>query len=424
MCDILGLHYNRRFTVTNSSTDSRYTQRGVSADKAGIHKATARLDPGLYPGSFCKVSPDLAEDPNFCTISHPDGSGSKAVLAYLASLYTSIPTEILWGGINQDSLIMNFDDIGCAGGGVGPYQITALIDRHALYASDEKVLAHLINSCEDFCEKLRKLGIKCRYVAGETADLPNQVRTLTVNHNIVARLPRSRVIDASRVRAPGIIVGFSSTGQAAWEDSPNSGMGSNGLTSAIHDLLHPKYRKHTETYAPETDPNLIYCGDFDLNDPLPGDPRFTIATALLSPTRTYLPLMIKLMEVIPLERTLGFFQCSGGGQKKCGGFGQPGIQYYKDNLFPVPPLFKLLSEVRGISAYEAHKTYNMGHRVEAVFTSESVASVGMTIARDCGIEARIIGRVVPYVDDPKISNPNRRQVWIKTKSGELLKYET
>ncbi len=385
---------------------SRYERRGVSSTKEEVHAAIAHLDKGLYPGAFCKILPDvLGGDPKYCNIQHADGAGTKAGLAYLMwKLHNLVG---VWRGVVRCSLFMNLDDVGCAGG-VGPFLVSLAIDRNkALIPGD--VISEIINGCQEVCDLLTSYGIPCVFSGGETADVGDLVRTITVNNTVTVRFKRREVIDASRISAPAYIVGFSSTGQAQWETEINSGVGANGFTNARHDVLSPVYRKHTETYAPETEENLVYCGDYTLLDALPGDIRFSIGTALLSPTRTYLPLFVRLFQEVGRKNFLGLVHNSGGGQIKCGKFGQLGIAYVKDQLFPVPPLFALLKKARGLSWREMYTSYNMGHRLEAVVRSKEIARDCIAVAKACGIDAQIVGKVI---QDKK--NPGRRSVRIKT----------
>ncbi|MCX6713020.1 MAG: phosphoribosylformylglycinamidine cyclo-ligase [Candidatus Vogelbacteria bacterium] len=369
---------------------STYEKRGVSSEKSEVHAAITTMDKGLYPGAFCTILPDVFDnDPTKCIIQHADGAGTKAGLAYL---YWKLTGDLsVWKGIVRDSLFMNVDDAMCAGA-MGPFVINMTVGRNKALIPGE-VIKTLIEYCQFLCEWLTGIGIPCYYAGGETADLGDLIRTITVDNVITVKFQRRDVIDASRIRPGGIIVGFSSTGQATYENEPNSGMGSNGLTNARHDSLHPDYRVHTETYAPETLPGLIYCGEHWLGGPLSGDPRFTIAQALLSPTRTYLPMVKKLFEELGRESIQGLIHCSGGGQTKIGKFGQPGNVYVKDKLFPTPPLFQFLQVARKLSWREMFSSYNCGHRLEAVVSSRSAVQLCIQIAAQFDIAAKEIGRV-------------------------------
>ncbi len=384
---------------TDQRHDDRYRARGVSAGKGEVHAAIARQDAGLFPGAFCKiVADDLTGDDASCLVMHADGAGTKSSLAYLA--WREGLGDDVWGGIAQDSLVMNLDDLGCVGA-LGPFLVSNTIGRNAKRIPGE-IIAGIVAGYQRICDLLTAEGIPCRMTGGETADLGDLVRTLVVDSTVMARLRRDQVIDAGRIAPGDVIVGFSSTGQAAWETVPNAGMGSNGLTSARHEALGGDYRaRYPETYAPEVDPTLIYCGRFRLNDPLPGDPRFTVGSALLSPTRTYLPLIRRLLGAVPRADLHGLIHCSGGGQSKIVKFGgldasgksrATGLRYVKDALFPVPPLFALLKEATGQSWAEMHSVYNMGHRLEAVLPERHVAAC-LAVARDCRIDAQVVGRV-------------------------------
>ncbi|MFA6445647.1 MAG: phosphoribosylformylglycinamidine cyclo-ligase, partial [Candidatus Paceibacterota bacterium] len=280
------------------------------------------------------------------------------------------------------------------------FLVSLAIDRNKFLIPGE-VIKVIIEACQEVCDLLTMQGIPCFFSGGETADVPDLVRTITINNAVTIRIKRSLVIDASRIKAPGYIIGFSSTGQSDWEDEPNSGIGSNGLTSARHDTLERLYREYTETFAPETDRELIYSGKYRLSDSLPGDPRFTIASALLSPTRTYLPLIKRLIEGVGRDALLGLIHCSGGGQTKIGKFGPLGVTYIKDNLFETPPLFSLLQESCDLPWKEMYQTYSMGHRLEAVVGSRTIAKKCIAISQECGIDAQIIGRVVRGTKDTR-----------------------
>ncbi|HYE04174.1 MAG TPA: AIR synthase related protein [Planctomycetota bacterium] len=373
--------------------DERYRSRGVSAAKGEVHAAIARQDGGLFPGAFCKiVADDLTGDAAHCLVMHADGAGSKSALAYLQWMESQDAS--VWRGIAQDSLVMNLDDLGCVGA-LGPFLISNTIGRNAKRIPGA-VIAAIVDGYQRTCDLLTAQGIPCRMTGGETADLGDLVRTLVVDSTVVARLRRDQVVDAARMAIGDVIVGFSSTGRAAWEDVDNSGMGSNGLTSARHELLGGDYRaRYPETYAPEIDPTLVYCGRFRLGDAIPGS-AFTAGQALLSPTRTYLPLIKRLIADVPHADLHGLIHCSGGGQSKIVKFGAPGaargLRFVKDALFPVPPLFAALKDATGQSWAEMHSVYNMGHRLEAVVPGAR-AEACIAAARACRIDARVVGRV-------------------------------
>ncbi|MBA3710785.1 MAG: phosphoribosylformylglycinamidine cyclo-ligase [Planctomycetes bacterium] len=373
--------------------DERYLARGVSASKAEVHAAIARQDPGLFPGAFCKVVEDaLTGQADHCLIIHADGAGTKSSLAYLA--WMEGLGDQVWSGIAQDSLAMNLDDCACVGA-LGPYLVSNTIGRNAKRIPG-KVIAGIVDGYQRMCDLLSDHGIDCRMTGGETADVGDLVRTVIVDSTVTTRLRRADVIDAGRMAPGDVIVGFSSTGQASWEDRPNSGIGSNGLTGARHELLGAGYRtRYPESYAPEVDPALVYCGALSLHDPLPGD-VVSVGAALLSPTRTYLPLVKRLLAEVPRADLHGLIHCSGGGQSKIvkfGAHGRPhGNRYVKDALFPVPPLFQAIKDASRQEWAGMYGVYNMGHRLEAIVPGDR-AQACIAVASACRIEARVVGRV-------------------------------
>lgn len=389
--------------------DERYQARGVSAGKSEVHAAIDHQDGGLFPGAFCKIVPDLLSGSSeHCLIIHADGAGTKSSLAYLA--WKEGMGEGVWPGIAQDSLVMNLDDLACVGC-LGPFLISNTIGRNAKIVPGP-VIAGIVNGYQALCDKLTNLGIPCIMTGGETADVGDLVRTLIVDSTITARLPVADVIDAARMQPGDVIVGFASTGKATWEDVENAGMGSNGLTSARHELLGADYRaKYPETYAPEVPANLVYCGKFALSDPLPGQPGMTVGQAILSPTRTYLPLIRALLAAIPREHVHGLIHCSGGGQSKIVKFGKPGNRYVKDTPLPVPPLFQALKEATGQSWAECYSVYNMGCRLEAIMPA-AYAEAAIAVAAKCGIHAQLVGRV-------ESTGSEMREVVVSTPDGPV-----
>ncbi|MBA2479862.1 MAG: phosphoribosylformylglycinamidine cyclo-ligase [Planctomycetes bacterium] len=373
--------------------DERYRARGVSASKAEVHAAIATQDPGLFPGAFCKIVDDaLTGSAEHCLVIHADGAGTKSSLAYLA--WMEGLGDQVWAGIAQDSLAMNLDDCACVGA-LGPYLVSNTIGRNAKRVPGT-VIAGIVNGYQRMCDLLSDHGIDCRMTGGETADVGDLVRTVIVDSTVTTRLRRDRVIDAARMAPGDVIVGFSSTGLAAWEDLPNSGIGSNGLTGARHELLGAVYRdRYPESYAPEIDRALVYSGTHSLHDLLPGD-VVTVGAALLSPTRTYLPLVKRLLDEIPAADLHGLIHCSGGGQSKIVKFGAlgraTGNRYVKDGLFPIPPLFQAIQSASQQGWAGMYAVYNMGHRLEAV-VPPSRADACLAVAASCRIDARIVGRV-------------------------------
>ncbi len=396
-----------------------YEELGVSSDKAAVHAAVKRHDPGLFPEAFCKLLPDYlgwpVPDPLLCNLQHGDGTGSKVLITYLRYLADKGLLKE-WIKPVIDALIMNIDDGLCVGS-LGPFLVTELISRNTHKVGDE-IVGALIDGVYEYAEFLTDLGIPTYVAGGETADLPDQTNTLTLDMVITGRFPRAHVIDASRIKAGSVIVGFSSTGQANWEHEPNSGFGSNGATDARHRLMSPYYLCQRESFSGYADPNLVYQGNFRLEDPLPGDERFTIGSAIASPTRTYAPLFRELFSKIDRQDFEAIIHKSGGGQTKIKGFGPKSLLYRKTNLFPTPAIFQLLRKERNLSMAHAMKYYNMGDRMEAVFAKVDTAEKVMAISRKRGIGAEIIGEVIPR--DEK-NHPGARVV-IKHE-GEMCEYD-
>ena len=384
--------------MSDQRHDARYQARGVSAGKAEVHAAIDSHDQGLFPGAFCKVVPDhLTGSAEHCLVVHADGAGTKSSLGYL--VWKETGDESVWPGIAQDSLVMNLDDCACIGA-TGPFLISNTIGRNAKRIPGS-VIAGIVNGYQRLSDRLTALGIPCVMTGGETADVGDLVRTLIVDSTIAVRVRRDEIIDAGRMTPGDVIVGFSSTGQAAWEDTVNHGMGSNGLTSARHELLGADYRtRYPETFAPEIDPSLVYCGKFRVQDPLPGAPGVSVGQAILSPTRTYVPLIRDLLTRVGRADLHGLIHCSGGGQSKIVKFGQPGNRYVKDAPFPVPPLFAALKEGTGNSWAEMYSVFNMGWRLEAIVPAHAVDAC-LQAAAAARIEARVVGRVERNADDTR-----------------------
>jgi len=370
-----------------SSDSGRYAARGVSASKSEVHAAVDRLDPGLFPQAFCKIVADnLTGDASKCVVTHSDGSGTKALLAYL--WWKETGDASVFRGIAQDSIVMNIDDLLCVGVTKGVI-LSSTINRNAK-AIPGAILAELINGTEDVLAMLRAQGFGITSGGGETADVGDLTPTLTVDSTATAILARAEVVDASRVVPGLVIVGIASHGKATYEQAENSGIGSNGLTSARHELLSKYYaEKYPETYDKATPAELAYCGPHRLTDPLPGS-ALTVGQALLSPTRTYAPFALRLLQALGNQRVKGLVHCSGGGQTKCRRFGTK-VHFIKDNLFPTPPIFAEIARVSGTEAKEMHQVYNMGHRLE-VFLEPKDAEVALRIAAELGLGAQVIGR--------------------------------
>lgn len=367
-------------------TTDRYLQRGVSASKEDVHKAIEKIDKGLFPKAFCKIVPDtLAGDPDYCTIMHADGAGTKTSLAYL---YWKETGDIsVWKGIAQDAIVMNTDDLLCVGA-TGPMLYSSTIDRNKNRIPGE-VIAEVINGAEDVLEMLRSYGVEIYSTGGETADVGDLVRTVTVNSTVIARMKRSEVVDNANIQAGDVIVGLASYGQATYESEYNGGMGSNGLTSARHDILGKYLSKYSESFDPEVSEDLIYSGSKKLTDEVEGAP-LNVGKLILSPTRTYAPVAKALLDEMRTQ-IHGMVHCSGGAQTKILHF-VDNLHIIKDNLLPVPPLFRLIQEESGTSWQEMYKVFNMGHRLEIYLPEAYVARV-IEISESFGIAAQVIGRV-------------------------------
>jgi len=365
--------------------DSKYHQRGVSAKKEDVYKAIAGLDKGLFPNAFCKIYPDyFLNDENFCSIVHADGAGTKSSLAYL---YWKETDDIsVWRGIAQDSLVMNTDDLICAGA-VNDFLFCSIINRNK-HLIPAEVLKEIIQGTNDFIEKMKSFGINIHYMGGETADLGDVVRTVTVDSTISCRLPRNRVIK-NEIQHGDVIVGFASFGKATYEDEYNSGIGSNGLTAARHDVLdHSYFDLYPETFDSEMKASLAYSGSKNVNDLFESAP-LNVGKLLLSPTRTYAPLMKVLLEKY-FDQIHGAIHCSGGGQTKVLHYIDR-LHIIKDNLFPVPPVFKLIQQESKTDWKEMYQVFNMGHRLE-IYCDEKIAEELISIGKHFNIEAQIIGR--------------------------------
>lgn len=352
-----------------------------------MHQAIRKLDKGLFPQAFCKIVPDyLGNDPAYCTVMHADGAGTKSSLAYI--YWKETGDLSVWRGIAQDAIIMNIDDLLCVGA-TDNILLSSTIGRNKNLIPGE-VISALINGTEDVLEMLRSHGLNIISTGGETADLGDLVRTVVVDSTVVGRMKRSDVIDNSRIQAGDVIVGLASYGQASYEDSYNGGMGSNGLTSARHDVFDKGYAtKYPASYDKDVPADLVYTGKYKVTDTLAGVP-VDIGKLVLSPTRTYAPVIIAVLRKLR-QQVHGMVHCSGGAQTKVLHFIE-NLHVIKDNLFDVPPLFKLIHEQSGTSWEEMYKVFNMGHRME-LYLDEKFAKEVIDIATSFGIEAKIIGRV-------------------------------
>jgi len=370
---------------------NKYAQRGVSSQKEDVHNAIKNLDKGLFPKAFCKIIPDqLSGNPDMCTIMHADGAGTKSSLAYL---YWKETGDIsVWKGIAQDAIVMNTDDLLCVGS-TGPFLLSSTIGRHKGNIPGE-VIAEIINGTEEFCENMRQYGIEIHTTGGETADLGDLVRTVVVDSTLIAQSKRNEIIDNANINKNQVIVGFASYGQTTYEKQYNGGMGSNGLTSARHDVFSNIYReKYPESYDTSLPNDVVYCGKTLLTDSVEGSP-VDAGKLVLSPTRTYAPLVKSIIEEVGRNQIKGMVHCSGGGQTKILHFIDD-LHVVKENLLPVPPLFKLIQSESNTDWKEMYQVFNMGHRLE-VYTDEKSAQNMISIAKDYGIEAQIIGHTESY----------------------------
>ncbi|HNP06410.1 MAG TPA: AIR synthase-related protein [Cyclobacteriaceae bacterium] len=382
----------------------RYNQRGVSASKEDVHKAISKLDKGLYPNAFCKIVEDhLAGDPEYCTIMHADGAGTKSSLAYI--YWKETGDLSVWKGIAQDAIIMNVDDLLCVGA-TDNILLSSTIGRNKNLIPGE-VIAEIINGTEEVLALLRKHGMNIKSTGGETADVGDLVRTIIVDSTVTARMKRSEVISNDNIKPGDVIVGLASSGQATYEHEYNGGMGSNGLTSARHDVFSKIYRdKYPESFDPNVPLDLIYSGNYKLTDTIPDTP-VNVGKLVLSPTRTYAPVIIEILKNLR-SQIHGMVHCSGGAQTKVLHFIE-NLHIIKDNLLPTPPLFKLIQQQSGTDWKEMYKVFNMGHRME-IYLSEKYADEIIAISKSFGVDAQVIGRVAAF---------SQKRVTIKSDNGEF-----
>lgn len=368
-------------------SDQRYNMRGVSASKEDVHNAIKNIDKGLYPQAFCKIIPDiLGGDPEYCNIMHADGAGTKSSLAY--TYWRETGDVSVWKGIAQDALIMNIDDLLCVGA-TDNILVSSTIGRNKLLIPGE-VISAIINGTDELLEELRSMGVNAYATGGETADVGDIVRTIIVDSTVTCRMKRSDIISNHNIADGDVIVGLSSYGQATYEKSYNGGMGSNGLTSARHDVFS-KYlaEKYPESYDSAVPAELTYSGALKLTDAIEGL-DINAGEMVLSPTRTYAPVIKKILDELRPE-VHGMVHCSGGAQTKVMHFVK-NLRVIKDNLFPVPPLFKTIQEQSGTEWKEMYKVFNMGHRME-IYLKPEFADKIIEISNSFGIEAKIVGRV-------------------------------
>lgn len=389
---------------TTDKDAARYALRGVSSSKGDVHRAIKNVDKGLFPKAFCKVVPDfLSNDPNYCIVMHADGAGTKSSLAYV--YWRECGDMEVWSGIAQDAIVMNTDDLLCVGV-TDNILLSSTIGRNKQRIPGE-VIAALINGSEAFAAKMAQYGINIVLTGGETADVGDLVNTVIVDSTVCARIKREDVIDNANIKEGSVIVGLASFGRAEWEECYNGGTGSNGLTAARHDLFDSYVGdKYPESFSSTLPKEIAYTGSKRLDevDPITG---LTFGKLLLSPTRTYAPVIKRVLEHHRGD-IHGMVHCSGGGQTKVLNFIE-NLLVIKDNMFAVPPLFNYLKEESGSPWEEMYKVYNMGHRME-IYTSQEAAESIVKISNEMGVEAQIIGRVEEY---------KGKKVLLKTQYGEF-----
>lgn len=392
----------------HTMSDLKYNQRGVSAGKEDVHNAIKNIDKGLFPKAFCKIIPDiLGGDEAWCNIMHADGAGTKSSLAYV--YWKETGDSSVWRGIAQDAIIMNLDDLLCVGA-VDNILLSSTIGRNKNLIPGE-VIAEIINGTEDILAELRHLGIGIYSTGGETADVGDLVRTIIVDSTVMCRMKREDVISNHRIKAGNVVVGLASYGQASYEKEYNGGMGSNGLTSARHDVFH-KYvaEKYPESYDPAVPYELVFSGSCNLTDPIKINENedVTAGKLVLSPTRTYAPVIKTILDKYR-QQIDGMVHCSGGAQTKVLHFVEE-VHVIKDNLFPTPPLFDLIQKQSNTAWEEMYKVFNMGHRME-LYVSQEIAEDIINISKSFGIAAQIIGRV---------EEATSKKVTIRSPHGEFI----
>ena len=393
-----------------SDHDLKYDKRGVSASKNEVHDAIKNLDKGLFPNAFCKIIPDITGgDPEYCNIMHADTAGTKTSLAYI--YWRETGDLSVWKGIVEDAIVMNLDDMACIGC-LNHIVISSTIGRNKSIIPGD-VLSLLINHTQEYLEKLNNYGINITLSGGETADVGDIVKTIDVGYTTFARMQRKDIVDIN-IKPGDYIVGFSSFGQAVYEDEYNGGMGSNGLTSARHDVFSKVYaEKYPESYNQFIPDDVVYTGSKLLTDSITiNNKPMNIGKLVLSPTRTYLPVLKPIVETYR-KQINGIIHCSGGGQTKVSKFINKNINIVKDNLFEMPPLFNLIREEAGLSLREMYQVFNMGHRMECYVADQNVAKEMIKIASSLGVDSQIIGRVEPS---------SRPTIEIHHK-GDLIRYE-
>lgn len=367
--------------------NNRYNLRGVSAQKEDVHRAIAKLDKGLYPNAFCKIYPDYwGNDPEYCNLMHADGAGTKSSLAYL--YWRETGDLSVWEGIAIDSIVMNIDDLLCVGA-TGPFTYSSTIGRNKKLIPGE-VISALINGTQSYFDRLKQYGIEVHLMGGETADVGDVVRTVIVDGTMSCRMRRDKLVTTEKMQAGDVVVSLASYGQATYEDRYNSGMGSNGLTSARHEMLRKEYKtKYPESVDPNLPDEVVYNGKYGLTDPT--ETPLNVGQMVLSPTRTYAPVILQVLQQ-HFDKIHGIIHCSGGGQSKVLHYLPKPLRVVKDNLLPVPPLFKMIQEAAGTDGQEMYQVFNMGQRLE-IYTDKETAESIIEISRSFNIEAQISGYV-------------------------------
>ena len=372
----------------SSDTSKRYNLRGVSASKEDVHNAIKNIDKGLFPKAFCKIVPDyLTNDEDYCLIMHADGAGTKSSLAYL--YWKETGDLSVWKGISQDALIMNIDDLLCVGA-TDNILLSSTIGRNKNLIPAE-VISAIINGTEELIEELKSFGVTINSTGGETADVGDLVRTIIVDSTVTARIKREKVVDNANIQAGDVIVGLASFGQASYEKSYNGGMGSNGLTSARHDVFSNYLaQKYPESFDASVPADLVYSGNVKLTDAVENSP-IDAGKLVLSPTRTYAPIIKKILDKYSPKEIHGMVHCSGGAQTKVLHF-VDNVHVIKDNLFPIPPLFKLIQEQSKPDWKEMYQVFNCGHRME-IYVPQELAEDIIAISKSFNVDAQIVGRV-------------------------------
>lgn len=386
------------------SDNNRYNLRGVSAQKEDVHRAVAKLDKGLFPNAFCKIYPDFwGGDDAYCNLMHADGAGTKSILAYM--YWKETGDMSVWQGIAIDSIVMNIDDLLCVGA-TGPFTYSSTIGRNKHLVPGD-VISELINGTQAYFDRMQNYGIDIKFLGGETADVGDVVRTVIVDGTMACRMRRDKLVTTEKMQAGDVVVSLASYGQASYEDEYNSGMGSNGLTSARHELLKKEYAtKYPESVDPNLPEEVVYNGSYGLTDAT--ETSLDVGKLILSPTRTYAPVILKVLEQ-HFDKVHGIIHCSGGGQSKCLHYLPKPLRVVKDNLLPIPPLFNMIQKSAGTDWKEMYQVFNMGQRLELFTDKETAASV-IEIAKSFNIDAQVSG----YVTDAE-----QKEVVIESPHGSF-----